>query len=174
MSHITLWPGYDPTTYNASSNSSQSDGQVNASLGSIFKYYHSTYGWWTLRLVQAKDAVTYAAGQSLQWFDNAKTQVTNDRAGGAGLSFGAAGIALSVYTTAYYVPILIRGYYPTVLTNGDDDIAAGDAIIIATATDGKCDSGTSTPGLYLGNATAADVDANDTVAAFISVIDQSY
>lgn len=172
MAH-RAWPGDDPTTVNLASNTAQGDGQINATLGATFNYYHSTYGWWVLRWVQGKDAVAYAAGQSVQWFDSAKTQVTNDRAGGAGLSYGAAGIVLKVVTTAYYFPILIRGYYPTVLTNGDDDIAAGDAIIIATGTDGKCDSGTSTPGLYLGNATAADVDANDTVAAFISVIDQS-
>lgn len=168
-----LWPGVDPTTYNKVSNTSQDDGQFNGTLGTIYDYYHSTYGKWRVRLVQFKDAVTYAAGQSLQWYDAAKTQVTNDRSGGTGLSFGAAGICLMVNTTAYFGLILTRGKYPTVITNGDDDIAAGDAIIISS-TDGKCDSGTSTPGLYLGNATAADVDADDTVAAFINVIDNSY
>ncbi len=170
----TLWPGYDPTTVNQASNTAQGDGQVNATLGSIFRYYHSTYGWWLLRWMQAKDAITYAAGQSVQFYDNQKTQFTNDRAGGAGLAHGCAGIVLAVLTTAYFAPVLIRGYYPTVLMNTDDNVSAGNAIIVDTSVDGKADAGTSTPALFIGTATADDVDANDTCAVDVCVLDQSF
>lgn len=168
-----MWPGGDPTTTNLSSNTAKNDGFINANLGEVFKYNHPTYGAWLLRWVQAKDAVAYLAGHSVQWYDANKTQVTNDRSGGTGLSFGCAGVVLSVLTTAYFAPILIRGKYPTILTNGDDDIAAGDALIISS-TDGLCDSGTSTPGLFLGHAVVADVDADNTVYGFVDVIDKSF
>jgi hypothetical protein len=62
-----------------------------------------------------------------------------------------------------------------VKTNGDDDIAAGVRLIAATGTDGACDSlagsSTSADGIItqmtVGYSAAADVDAANTVDAFI-------
>lgn len=163
MGYDTL-PIPDPLTWNHTTN------DYGIPLGTAADYRHATYGDWKLRWVFFKDAVTYAAGQVLSpgttygW-------VTNDVSGGSSLVLRFAGVALMVYATATYGWILTKGYYPTVLTNGDDDIAAGDELIMV-ATDGVCDSVTSgtTTGsqLYIGTANAADVDSANTVAANVA------
>lgn len=76
-----------------------------------------------------------------------------------------AGILQAVLTDEYYGWIQTWGYYATVKTNGDDDIAAGDAII--GDGDGTCNStaqDTAPTNRVVGWAVAADVDADDTVA----------
>lgn len=119
------------------------------------------------RYVQFVDAVTYAAGHVVSWTETAWT-VSNDRSGGSVSTNRVAGVCLGVATQNYYGWIQTKGEYATVLTNGDDDIAAEDGLILATGTDGACDSAADPATLlYLGWATAADVDANNTVAAFI-------
>ncbi len=58
----------------------------------------------------------------------------------------------------------------TVTTNGDDDIAKGDAVIASAAGDGTADStaqDTAPTNRVVGWATAADVDGSDTVATFL-------
>lgn len=79
-----------------------------------------------------------------------------------------AGVMVSVPDDGEYCWIQKRGYYPTVKTNADDDIANGDALV--GAGDGTCDSvaahvDTAAFLKVLGWAVAADVDAADTVAA---------
>lgn len=91
------------------------------------------------RYVQFKDAVTYAAGQSLTWADVACTTVTNDRAGGSSLGAIPAGICLRVMTQNYYGFILVRGKYAGLVTSGADDIAVGESLIVHASTDGACD-----------------------------------
>src|SRR5690348_13116821 len=103
-------------------------------LGTKLFYRHATYGDWELRFVLLKDAVAYAAGQVVSpgttygW-------VTNDVSGGSSLVLRCAGVILQpIPVTAAYCCVLTKGRYPTVKTNGDDDIAAGDTIIMV-ATD---------------------------------------
>lgn len=157
----------DPTTVNVASITSLG---FECRPGDCFHFNHATYGQWVVRAVRFRNAVAYASGQSVQFIasDTKRTDVTNDRSGGsAGDGVNAAGIVIGgVMTQDYYGFILAKGYYPTVLTNGDDDIAAKDQIIISS-TDGVCDSATTMTGAHLGFATAADVDADNTVAAFI-------
>lgn len=77
-----------------------------------------------------------------------------------------AGIFVSAPDDGEYCFIQKTGYYATVKTNGDDDIAAGAALI--GGGDGTCNSvaaGTAPTNKVLGWAVAADVDADDTVAA---------
>lgn len=77
-----------------------------------------------------------------------------------------AGVAMSAPADTEYFYILKQGYYATVKTNGDDDIAAGDALI--GAGDGTCNSvaqDTAPTNKLLGWATAADSDSGNTVAA---------
>ena len=146
----------DPTSVN--------DPTMRLGAGDLFRFNHATYGRWILKYVQAKDAVTYAAGQVLTKANVKWTAVTNDIAGGSSIGKTFGGIALAAYTTGNWVFVLVDGYYPTVLTNGDDDIADGVQLISGTA-DGVCDSGTATHSF--GHAIGADVDANNTVAAQI-------
>ncbi|MFA5217129.1 hypothetical protein [Sulfuricurvum sp.] len=63
------------------------------------------------------------------------------------------------------------GDHTAVKTNGDDDIAAGDSLIGLSST-GTCDSvagGTAPTYNAFGIATAADVDSQDTVAAYLII-----
>ncbi len=154
----------DPLTWNSTTN------DYGIPIGREFTYQHATYGEWRLRFVLFKDAVTYAAGQVVS-FGTTYGWVTNDVDGASFLVLRCAGVVLQAVATASYGFVLTNGYYPTVLTNGDDDIAAGDELIMV-ATDGVCDSVTSgtTTGsqLYIGMAAAADVDANNTVAAYVA------
>jgi hypothetical protein len=117
------------------------------------------------RYVQFKDAVTYAAGQPVVWAAATPTAVTNDISGGSNVGALVAGIALGVMTQNYYGFVLGKGYYSAVVTNGDDDIAAGDFLILG-GSDGTCNSGTVSAADF-GYALAADVDASNTVAALI-------
>lgn len=161
MSYYNSYPIPDPLTWSDTNNI------YGIPLGYEIRYTHATYGPWRLRFALTKDAVTYAAGQVLSpgttygW-------VTNDVSGGSSAVLRFAGIALKAYATAEYCFVLVEGYYPTVKTNGDDDIAQGDELIMV-ATDGVCDSvaAATTTGsqLYIGTAAAADVDADNTVAA---------
>lgn len=60
----------------------------------------------------------------------------------------------------------------TVTTNGDDDIAKGDAVIASAAGDGTADStaqDTAPTNRVVGWATDADVDAANTVAVFLTL-----
>lgn len=151
----------DPTTYNSAT--------PDFTLGEEFTYRAAANQMWKLRYVQFKDAVTYAAGQVLTWANATATAVTNDRSGGSSVGNQCAGIALCAVTENYYGFVLTEGYYSAVVTNGDDDIAAGDALIVATGTDGACDSSASASNLKIGQALAADVDGSNTVAAWIKV-----
>lgn len=77
-----------------------------------------------------------------------------------------ASVPESTSTKTYYMLMQVGGRHSAVVTNGDDDIAAGNSVIASG--DGTCDS-TATPEgvdpcVLIGNAAAADVDASDTVA----------
>lgn len=80
------------------------------------------------------------------------------------------GVMLGVVTDAHYFWLQTAGYYATVKTNADDDIAAH--VSLFGVGDGTCDSmaaDTASTNKVLGYATAADVDANDTVAAILTL-----
>ncbi len=101
----------------------------------------------------------------------AVSSVTNDVAGGS--SVGAltfAGVVIGTPTQNTWGWVQTAGYHAAVKTNGDDDIAANDTIIMV-ATDGVVDSvaGATRTGTLsvVGVAAAADVDAADTVATWI-------
>lgn len=83
-----------------------------------------------------------------------------------------AGVFLSVIADGEYGWIQTGGLYSTVKTNGDDDIALGDAVIASAAGDGTADStdqDTAPICKVVGFAVAADVDADDTVAVFLEL-----
>lgn len=161
MNHTILYD--DPTLVN--------DSVPTRKVGDVVMYRHATYGWWKLRYVQFKNAVTYAAGQVCTPIANDMSTVTNDITGGASTPWAVifAGMALRVMTQDYWGWVLIGGYYPTIKTSGADDIAAGESLIMHASTDGTCDgvaAGSMTVASF-GVAVAADVDADNTVAGYI-------
>ena len=79
---------------------------------------------------------------------------------------GVAGVGIGAITAASYGWIQLTGYHSVVKTNGDDDIARGDSVILS-ATDGKVDSTASATApivKILGVCVTADINADDTVA----------
>jgi hypothetical protein len=82
-----------------------------------------------------------------------------------------AGVLQAVLTDEYYGWIQTWGYYATVKTNADDDISAGDAII--GVGDGTCNStaqDTAPTNKVVGWAVADDVNADDTVAVYLTLL----
>lgn len=82
----------------------------------------------------------------------------------------AYGIFVSVPADNGYCWVLRRGYYAAVLTNGDDDIAAGDALIgVGDGTVNSTAAATAPTHKVVGWASAADNDGANTVAAYITL-----
>lgn len=80
-----------------------------------------------------------------------------------------AGVAVSAIADAGYGWMQTRGQ-DTVTTNGDDDIAKGDAVIASAAGDGTADStaqDTAPTNKVVGWALADDVNGSDTVLTFL-------
>lgn len=133
---------------------------------------------WTY--VRFLDAVTYVVGHVCAVAAATGYSVSNDVSGGSSIGLRFAGAIPNVdergnAVTAVpaqndYGYLQTRGYHSAIKTNGDDDIAAGDTLIMV-ATDGVVDSvaAATTTGtlLKVGIARAADVDAANTVAADI-------
>lgn len=81
-----------------------------------------------------------------------------------------AGVMPLAMTDLYYGWMQVVGYNSAIRTNGDDDIAAADALI--GGGDGTCNSvaqDTAPTNKVLGFAVAADVDGSNTVAGKITV-----
>lgn len=135
-------------------------------LGAIRTEYDSTNGARVFKYVQAASDTTVADGTPLlyQTADTSRQTVTVDLTDA--LTNNVAGVGIGAITASYYGWIQVAGYHDAVITNGDDDIAANDAIIYGAA-DGVVDSvgaGTAPTNAVLGFAVAADVDAANTVA----------
>lgn len=132
------------------------------------------------KLVQVHTVCTGAAADVITAGDvlyrtATENVVTNDRseaiADNAEMYCGVAPSDLSstvpesTATTTYYMLMQVGGRHSAILTNGDDDIAAGVQIIASG--DGTCDSaalGTALTTKFIGISVAADVDASNTVA----------
>jgi hypothetical protein len=79
-----------------------------------------------------------------------------------------AGVLQNVITDEYYGWIQTWGYYATVTTNGDDDIAAGDALIgVGDGTVNSVAQDTAPTNKVIGWAIADDVNADNDVAAYL-------
>ena|GEM_PF-6643481 len=81
------------------------------------------------------------------------------------------GISQAEVTAGYFFWGIQEGRVEELATNGDDDISAGDSIILG-ATDGTCDSvaaGTAVTYTKVGIARADDVDGSDTVDVYVKI-----
>lgn len=125
-----------------------------------------------LRFVTVAAAATadLANGDALAFDDKYKRSVTNDvsdadRNQPAGVAIGAVTISNRGWIQCY-------GYHSAIKTDGGDDIADGDSLILS-ATDKTVDSvasGTAPTHKIIGVAVAADVDADNTVEGFIECL----
>lgn len=99
--------------------------------------------------------------------DKLMQEVTNDISDSS--QNKPAGVGIAPLAIGEYGYIQCKGYHPLIATNGDDNIADGDNLIVST-TDGTCSriaAGTAPTFKRLGVAMSADVDANNTVEGLI-------
>ena len=160
--------------YNIADITSRDDVDPALNPGEVISWYSgATDGYKTFQYVKFDNGagnVAAANGALAYWKDQDAYTVTSDLSDAIGAGDGwrrnmVAGVFLGVPTDARYTFIQIGGRHSAVLTNADDDILAGDALIAAT-TDSDVDSvtaGTAPTYRVVGYALAADVDANDTV-----------
>ena len=83
-----------------------------------------------------------------------------------------AGVFLYAATDAYYTFIQVGGYHSAVETDAGDDIVKGEQVIAHATEDGELErvaAGTAAPYRVVGITTAADVDADDTVAVLLQL-----
>ncbi len=149
---------------------SSNDSTAQEEVGILRKEWSSTNSCFkTYRYVQAASDTTVANGTALAFVDAYGKQVTSDISDAS--QNQPAGAGIGVITPSYYGWIETGGYHSAVLTNGDDDIADGDTVILSSA-DGTCDSvaaGTASTHRPLGIAVADDVNAANTVATYLTV-----
>lgn len=118
-----------------------------------------------------QNAVLKAGNIATNKFANA-TDTTNPLA--IGVSCGAAAESAGATDSTIYYDLFLTDGVKTLLTNGDDDIAADDMLIAADL--GLCDSVADNTTITdriakkkLGWALAADVDAANTVSARVNI-----
>lgn len=133
--------------------------------------WDSTNGLRGFIYTQAAADTTVANGTALAYSDTIKAVATSDISD-AGIN-QALGVGIGVITASYYGYVQIYGYHSAIETDTGDDIADGDWLILHASTDGVVDrtaSGTANVSKPIGVAVAADIDADDTVAGFISCL----
>ena len=139
-------------------------GTVRSEGGKAYRYFQYDNGSGNVACV-AGDPVLSLAPATNKWIGTCDVSDSNRNF--------VLGVALAPIADLSYGWIQTGGYYATVNTNGDDDIAKGD-VVIASSTDKKCDSvatyaSGSTIFKALGYAAAADVDADNTVAVDLTL-----
>ena len=143
------------------------DSSAKEELGIVRIEWSTTDSCWkTYRYGQAADDTTVADGTALGFSDTLGHTISSDCTDYD--ENQPAGVGIGVITVEYFGWYQIGGYHSAVLTNGDDDIADGDSIVLDDTSDGVVDSvasGTAATEKILGVAVAADVDADNTVAA---------
>lgn len=135
-------------------------------------FYYNPQTGKTYRYVKFDNgsAVASAANGVATWKDASAFTVTSDLSDGLGQNF-PAGIFQGVVTDLYYTFIQVGGV-ATVTTDGGDDIAAGDAVIVDASVDLACDSvaaATAPTHRVIGFAVAADVDGSNTVDTLLAL-----
>jgi len=146
------------------------DASAREELGATRVVTDSTNGYRMYKYVQFDNGtgnLTSVANQVVYYVS--ATKVTNDVSDSNINSI--AGITPVALTDGYYGWMQVLGS-ATVNTNGDDDIATGDALIGTSSADGVCNSvaaNTAPTNKVLGWAIAADVDAANTVLAQLTV-----
>lgn len=131
---------------------------------------HATGACKMYKYVQAASDTTVADGTPLAFVDLYGAQVTSDISDAS--QNQPAGVGVGAIAASSYGWVQCHGYHDAIITNGDDDIADGDTIILS-ATDGQVDSvaaGTASTYKPLAVAVDADVDGSNTVEGYICVM----
>jgi hypothetical protein len=140
-------------------------------LGAIrFDLDHATGACKMYKYVQAASDTTVAYGTPLAFSDLYGATVTSDISDAS--QNQPAGVGVGAIAASSYGWIQVHGHHDAIITNGDDDIADGDTIILSSA-DGQVDSvaaGTASTHKPLAIAVDADVDGSNTVEGFICVM----
>lgn len=132
---------------------------------------HLTHGIRVYRFVEvdANAANAVSNGTVLTFVDKYNRVVTDDISASHQNKVAGVGIGNGI-SKGNRGWIQVGGYHPAVKTNGDDDIAVGMQLIVDGTTDGTCNSmaiGTAATHAVLGVAVSADVDADNTVEAYL-------
>lgn len=137
-------------------------------LGIIREEYDTTNLYRQYIYVQVASDTTVANGTALSYSNLKCSEVTSDISDTNPNQ--PAGVGTGAITASYYGWILKRGYHGGVLTDGGDDFMDGDTMVLHASTDGvveRCAYGTASPYKPIGHTMAVDIDANNTVSAFI-------
>jgi len=130
----------------------------------------STNRFKTYKYVVAAADTTVADGTALCYTDLYGTTASLDISDGA--INQVCGVGVGVITASYYGWVQTWGYHDAVLTDGGDDIADGDSVILHASSNGVCNStasGTAAVSLPIGIAVDADIDGSNTVEVFIRI-----
>ena len=132
-----------------------------------------TSGLKVYRYVQLHaDSAALANGTPVGFQDVYHRVVTTDFQAGVSDRNLPAGVGIGTLSVSKYGWIQCGGYHATVKTNGDDDIARGDNVILA-GTDAVVDSvasGTASTYKPLGRCVTADINADNTVAVQLDCV----
>ncbi len=163
MSHVTshLW----------NTKLSANDSEAKEQLGILRTEWNTTDSCFkTYKYVVAASDTTVANGTALCHTDTVGHVASSDISDGN--QNQPLGVGIGAITASYYGWVLVRGYHSAVATDGGDDFADGDSVILHASSDGVADrtaSGTAAVCKPLGYAVAADVDADNTVATMVCV-----
>ena len=141
-------------------------------LGMIRWVHDSTNGLKCYKFVEvASTSAALTNGAVVTYTDTIRTLVSDDIS--EQHPNWPAGVAIGAIAVGEKGWIQVQGYHSAIDTDGGDDIAAGDSLIVDPSVDATCDSvaqGTAVTHYVLGIAQAADVDANNTVAGWITCL----
>jgi len=158
--------GYS-NVWNTQLTSNTADAQED--VGAIRFDQDPTYGRRKYKYVQAAADTTVANGTCLAYSDVYRRVVSNDRTDT--YQSAVAGVGIGAITASYHGWIQIGGYHEALITDGGNDVAISDHLILHTTGDGQCDrvaAGTAITYTALGVAAAADDDTTDLVAAYLN------
>ena len=114
---------------------------------------------------------TVANGTCLTFTDTLRHTASSDISDGD--INQVAGVGIGAITAEYYGWVQCYGYHAALLTDGGDDFADGDWVILHASTNGTCDrtaSGNAAVSKPLGVAVAADIDDDNTVATQLDCV----
>lgn len=127
---------------------------------------HSTGAVKEYKYVSVAADTTVANGTPLLYTDVYGVTASSDISDGSANQ--VLGVGIGAIAASSYGWVQVSGYHSAIITNGDDDIADGDTLILSG--DGTVDSvaaGTASTYKPLAIAVAADVDGSNTVAGMV-------
>ncbi len=149
------------------------DSVAKEELGILRKEWNTTDACFkTYRYMQAAADTTVANGTALGFSDILRQVASLDVSNGDIEENMPAGVGIGTITAEYYGWIQTGGYHSVVKTDGGNDFVFGCGVLLHASTDGVAEYeavGASAVSVPLGIAVADDIDANNTVATWLTV-----